>query len=176
MNGSGSVFSSMKHLSKVVWFEGMYLAPHHFQAQTQSFEDLIQFSTTNLWFEPYGLVGFELDADALRNGKVGLVHARGILSDGLAFHMPDSDPVPPPRYIAELFPPTMESTVVYLAVPSRRTDGPNILLDPQAEQDHVRFAAEVRSLHDDNTSRDDRSVQVARKNFAFLLDFEVRAG
>ncbi len=176
MNGSGSVFSSMKHLSKVVWFEGMYLAPHHFQAQTQSFEDLIQFSTTNLWFEPYGLVGFELDAEALRNGNVALVHARGIFSDGLAFHMPDSDPLPPSRYIADLFPPTLESTIVYLAVPSRRADGPNCMLESQGEQDHTRFVAEVRSLHDDNTGRDDRTVHLARKNMRFLLDFEDREG
>ncbi len=135
MNGSGPVFSSMKHLSKVVWFEGMYLAPHHFQAQTQSFEDLIQFSTTSLWFEPYGLVGIDLDAEALRNGNVALIHARGIFPDGLAFHMPDSDPLPPARYIADLFPPTVESTLVYLAVPSRQADGP--LLETEARQEMV---------------------------------------
>jgi type VI secretion system protein ImpJ len=174
MNGSGPVFSSMKHLSKVVWFEGMYLAPHHFQAQTQSFEDLIQFSTTSLWFEPYGLVGIDLDAEALRNGNVALIHARGIFPDGLAFHMPDSDPLPPARYIADLFPPTVESTLVYLAVPSRQADGPNCVMEPQADQDHLRFAAEARSLHDDNTGRDDRSVHLARKNIRFLLEMEAR--
>src|SRR5260370_18467998 len=166
----------MKHLSKVVWFEGMYLAPHLFQAQTQSFEDLIQFSTTSLWFQPYGLVGIELDSEALRNGNVALIHARGIFPDGLAFHMPDSDSLPQPRYIADLFPPTVESTIVYLAVPSRQADGPNCLMESQTEQDHLRFAAEVRSLHDDNTGRDDRSVHLARKNIRFLLDMEASEG
>src|SRR5260370_15737208 len=106
MNGSGSVFSSMKHLSKVVWFEGMYLAPHHFQAQTQSFEDLIQFSTTNLWFEPYDFVRLELDAAALPNANVPFAHARVIFSSCLALHQPNSDPPSPSRYIADLFPPT----------------------------------------------------------------------
>ncbi len=176
MNGSGPICSSMKHLSKVVWFEGMYLAPHHFQAQTQSFEDLIQFSSTSLWFEPYGLVGIDLDSEALRNGNVALIHGRGIFPDGLAFHMADSDPLPPSRYISDLFPPTVESALVYLAVPARRTDGPNCLMDSQAEQDHLRFAAEVRSLHDDNTGRDDRTVHVARKNIRFLLESEDREG
>ena len=166
----------MKHLSKVVWFEGMYLAPHHFQAQTQSFEDLIQLSTSNLWFEPYGLVGFQLDEEALRNGNVTLIHARGIFPDGLAFHMPDADRLPASRLIAEIFPPTLESTIVYLAVPTHREQGPNCLLDAQTEEDHIRFAAETRSLNDDNTGRDDRSVQVARKNIRFLLDFEDREG
>ena len=162
----------MKHLSKVVWFEGMYLAPHHFQAQTQSFEDLIQFSTSNLWFAPYGMVGFELDAEALRNGNVTLVHGRGILPDGLAFHMPDSDPLPPSRYIADIFPPTLESTTIYLALPSRRPDGPNCRMESQDDHDHLRFAAEVRNLHDDNTGRDDRPVHLGRKNFRFVLESE----
>lgn len=174
MSAPGPVFSYMKHLSKVVWFEGMYLAPHHFQAQTQSFEDLIHFSTSNLWFEPYGLVGFELDAEALRNGNVTLVHARGIFPDGLAFHMPDSDPLPPSRYIADLFPPTLESTTVYLALPSHRPDGPNCMLESQSGQNHLRFSAEVRNLHDDNTGRDDRPVHLGRKNVRFLLDTENR--
>src|ERR1700730_1189446 len=147
----------MKHLSKVVWFEGMYLAPHHFQAQTQSFEELIQFSTSNLWFEPWGLVGFELDAEALRNGKVALTHARGIFPDGLAFHMPDSDPLPPDRFIADVFPPTREATIVYLAVPPRRMAGPNCGLESQPGQDHLRFAAEERRLDDDNNGRDERT-------------------
>jgi type VI secretion system protein ImpJ len=176
MNCSGTVSLFMRHLSKVVWFEGMYLAPHHFQAQTQSFEDLIQFTTTSLWFEPYGLVGFELDAEGLRNGNVALVHARGLFPDGLAFHMPDSDPLPPSRFIADLFPPTIESTIVYLAVPSRQVEGPNCILEPHSDQDHLRFAAEVRSLHDDNTGRDDRQVRLARKNIRFLLDLEALEG
>ena len=176
MSARGPVFSYMKHLSKVVWFEGMYLGPHHFQAQTQSFEDLIQFSTSNLWFEPYGLAGIELDAEALRNGNVNLVHARGIFPDGLAFHMPDSDPLPPSRYIADLFPPTLESTTVYLALPSHRPDGPNCALESETGQNHVRFAAEVRSLHDDNTGRDDRPVHLGRKNIRFLLDTENQDG
>jgi len=49
-------------------------------------------------------------------------------------------------------------------------------MDSMAEQDHLRFAAEVRSLHDDNTGRDDRSVHLARKNIRFLLDLEAREG
>lgn len=162
----------MKHLSKVVWFEGMYLAPHHFQAQTQSFEHLIQFSTSNLWFEPYGLVGLDLDAEALRNGSVALSHARGIFPDGLSFHMPDSDPLPPSRYIADIFPPTRENAIVYLAVPPHRAAGPNCALESQPERDHLRYSAEVRNLHDEYTGRDDRPIHLARKNIRFVLDLE----
>ena len=115
----------MKHLSKVVWFEGMYLGPHHFQAQGRAFEDMVHFSASNLWFEPYGIIGQLLDSEALGNGTVALIHSRGIFPDGLAFHMPESDPLPAPREVGDLFPPTRESLLVMLAVPERLENGPN---------------------------------------------------
>ena len=61
----------MKNLSRVVWSEGMYLGPHHFQAQSRYFEDSVHSATTSLWFEPFGLSGYELDAEALRNWHPG---------------------------------------------------------------------------------------------------------
>ena len=96
----------MRLLSRVVWSEGMYLGPHHFQAQSRYFEDSIQFATSALWFASFGLVGVELDAEALHNGTVSLVHARGILPDGLPFNMPESDALPDARPVADNFPPS----------------------------------------------------------------------
>src|SRR6516225_8053612 len=104
----------MKLLSKVVWQEGMYLGPHHFQAQARYFEDSIHFGISSLWFEPYGFVGYKLSEDALRNGTVSLIHARGIFPDGLPFHMPESDPLPAPRAVAEYFPPTRDAVTLSL--------------------------------------------------------------
>ena len=91
----------MKSLSRIVWTEGMHLGPHHFQAQNRYFEDSIQFATSTLWFANYGLVGCELSAEALRNGSLSVSHARGIFPDGLVFEMPESDPLPEARQIAE---------------------------------------------------------------------------
>src|SRR5215813_13402708 len=115
----------MKSLSRIVWSEGMYLGPHHFQAQSRYFEDSIQFAAASLWYACFGIVGMELDAEALHNGTVKVVHARGILPDGLPFNMPESDPLPEPRAIAELFPPTRDSLDVLLAIPPRKPNGYN---------------------------------------------------
>jgi predicted component of type VI protein secretion system len=84
----------MKQLSRVVWNEGMHLAQHHFQAQSRYFEDTIQFALSSLFFAPYGLAGCELDAEAIRNDTISLVHARGVLPDGLPFDIPGSDAPP----------------------------------------------------------------------------------
>ena len=161
----------VKFLSRVVWSEGMYLGPHHFQAQSRYFEDSIQFATSSLWFEPFGLVGLEIDANALKNGTISIVNARGIFPDGLPFHMPECDPLPPVRNIAELFPPTRDTLTVLMAIAPRQPDGINCALS-DAEANGARFIAEARTLHDENTGRDEKPVQLGRKNIKLLLDTE----
>src|SRR5579862_1441903 len=115
----------MRSLSRIVWSEGMYLGPHHFQAQSRYFEDSTRFATSSLWFEPWGLVGTQLDAEALKNGTLSLVHARGIFPDGLVFQMPESDALPEARNIADLFPPARDAVTVQLVVAPRRPEGIN---------------------------------------------------
>jgi type VI secretion system protein ImpJ len=160
----------MKHLSKVVWHEGMYLGPHHFQVQSQSFEDLVHFSTSSLWFAPYGVISCKLDPEALQNGMLSLVHARGLFPDGLAFQMPDADAVPPVLNINDLFSATRESLIVQLAVPARRPEGPNCSLDSEPSPIELRFRAEMLTLPDENTGRDEKQIQVGRKNIRFVVD------
>jgi type VI secretion system protein ImpJ len=161
----------MKLLSRVVWSEGMYLGPHHFQVQSRYFEDSIQFAASSLWFACHGLAGVELDADALQNGTVSLLHARGILPDGLIFNMPESDPLPPARSIADLFPPTRDFLEILLAVPPRKPNGFNCSLEEPNGAD-PRYVAETRVLHDENTGAGERPIRLGRKNLRLLLDTE----
>src|SRR5438046_1300331 len=157
----------MKYLSRVVWSEGMYLGPHHFQVQGRYFEDSIRFATSSLWYQSYGLIGGQFDPQALRNGIVSLLHARGMFPDGLTFHMPESDPLPEARNIADLFPVKRDKVTILLAVPPRRPDGLNCLT-PETNGntqtgDAVRFSAEAHMLYDETTGRDEKPVQVGRK-------------
>jgi type VI secretion system protein ImpJ len=164
----------MKYLSRVVWSEGMYLGPHHFQAQNRYFEDSIRFAASSLWYEPWGLIGVQLDPEALKNATVSLVHARGIFPDGLAFHMPESDPLPEPRNIADLFPPTRDSIGVALAVAPRRPESSNTWLpeEQNTANGSLRYRAEVAMLYDETTGRDEKPVQVGRKNINLVVDTE----
>jgi type VI secretion system protein ImpJ len=164
----------MRFLSRVVWSEGMYLGPHVFQCQNRYFEDSLRFATSTLYYQPYGFLGCALDPDALRNGTVSLVHARGLFPDGLPFHMPECDPLPAPRPIADLFPPTRESLTVLLAVPGFSTNGVNCSVDDDLPQ--ARFVAETRSFQDENTGSDERQVRIGRKNIRLLLDTEPQDG
>ena len=175
----------MKLLSKVVWSDGMYLGPHHFQVQSRYFEDSIQFTTSALWFAAYGFAGVELDAEALYNGTASLIHARGIFPDGLAFNMPESDPLPAPRLVPDLFPPTRESITILLAIPRRKPNGANCTLGDSAPPGmerlsdgprDLRYVAESHVVHDENTGDDERSVSLGRKNLRLLADSEPADG
>lgn len=164
----------MTAFSRVVWQEGMHLAQHHFQLQSRYFEDSVAFALGQLFFRPYGLAGCELDAEALRNGTVSLVHARGVLPDGLAFHIPEADPPPPPRSIRELFSPTQDRHLVCLAIPPYRPGQANCAFDGAAPGSETRFVAETRAVADETTGLDEKPVLIGRKNLRLLLESEVQ--
>src|SRR5690242_637223 len=163
----------MKSLSRVVWWEGMYLGPHHFQAQSRYFEDSIRFCVSMLWSRAFGVASYALDTEALKNGTVNLLHASGILPDGLAFNMPDSDPLPEPRNFAKLFPPTRYTLTVLLAITARRPDGRNCALQEEDADESVRFVRQTTAIADETTGHDEKSVGLGRKNFRLVLDSEL---
>src|SRR5271165_865324 len=161
----------MKLLSKIVWAEGMYLAPHHFQAQSRYFEESMHFATASLWNDAYGFADRELNADALRNGTVALLHARGMFEDGLVFDMPECDPLPEPCKIDEKFPPTADHLTVALVVPRWIADGQNCDLE-NTPDGNTRYTRVVEVLHDENTGRDDKPVHLGRKNIRLAIEGE----
>ena len=164
----------MKLLSKIVWSEGMYLAPQHFQAQNRFFEDSLHFATSSLWNETYGFAACEVDPDALQNGILSLSHARGIFEDGLAFDMPECDPLPQSRSFAGLFLPTADHMTLALAVPRWIPEGKNCELE-LVPNDASRYACQVETLHDENTGRDEKQVPLGRKNLRLIVASEATA-
>jgi type VI secretion system protein ImpJ len=153
----------------VVWSEGMYLAPQHFQTQSRYLEDSLAFAVSSLWFRPYGLLSLSLDHEALQGGTAAIVHAKGVMPDGLAFHIPESDEPPPPRSITAAFSPTSDAHVLYLAIPERRDDLPNVADAPGA----ARFVSGTQMRSDETTGAEERVVSVGHKSLRLLLDHEL---
>jgi type VI secretion system protein ImpJ len=162
----------MKLFTKPVWAEGMYLGPHHFQAQSRYFEDSLNFITTSLWRDAYGFAGLQFDSDALRNGTLALTHARGLFQDGLAFELPGSDAAPAPRPFSALFSPVADHLTMHLAIPVNLQEGRNMSLDGDGSAS-VRFQSTEQTLPDENTGRDEKPIKVGRKNLKLLAEVEV---
>src|SRR2546429_8206337 len=169
-----SASAVMKPFTRVVWQEGMHLAQHHFQLQSRYFEESVGFALAQLFFRPYGLAGCDLDAEALRNGTVSVIHARGVFADGLAFHIPEADPPPPPRAIRELFSPTQDRHVVLLAIPPYRPGRANCALEPGARNGDLRFVGEARGVADETTGQGEKAGVLGRQNLRVLVDFALR--
>ena len=146
---------------RVVWYEGMALDPHHLQqgdrAQARALDARLRAVHPYGW----GFTDLSVDADRLAGGEVALTRARGVFPDGLPFDAPDTDPLPPPRALADVFPPTADRLVVSLAVPVERRAGANVRLQDDARAE-TRFVAETALVLDENTGADERPVEVAR--------------
>jgi type VI secretion system protein ImpJ len=155
----------------------MYLSPHHFQVQSRYFEDSNRFATSSLWVESFGLVGCDLDPEALRNGTVSVIHARGVFPDGLAFNMPECDPLPEARAnVGDTFPPNRDSMTVYLAITSRAINGLNCIEANGSMPADIRYVAETALRHDETTGLDEKPVRLGRKNVHILFDTESLEG
>jgi type VI secretion system protein ImpJ len=146
----------------------MYLAPQHFQAQNRYFEESFHFATASLWRDAYGLAACQLDADALRNGTVSLLHARGMFQDGLPFDIPECDPRTDPRNIVEQFLPATDSLTVALAIPRWREGQQNCDLDSFTAE-NARYLSTTEMVHDENTGLEPKPVQMGRKNIRLVV-------
>ena len=154
----------------------MHLAQHHFQVQSKYFESSIQFALSHLFFASHGLVEYELDVEALRNGTVSLIHARGVMPDGLTFHIPDSDPTPDPLDIGNLFSPVQDSHLVLLTIPVYQRQGPNYAAQNDGDGGSARYLTQTALVFDETTGRDEKPVSIGRKNFRLSLDHAVGDG
>jgi len=154
----------MKFLSRVVWSEGMHLGPHHFQAQSRYFEDTLWFLNSNLRPNPWGLIHYSLDSEAVKTGRAVLEFASGIMPDGLIFDTPDCDPPPPPVDLNSLFSPVDSEIVLHLSVPQRQDQG--LDCDLAGTTELTRYGKSTRVFRDDTTGLGEIEVSIGKKNLA----------
>ena len=112
----------MSIYNKVVWSEGLFLRPQHFQQQDRYFERYVETRCQALVPHSWGFTSLELEPDLLSIGKFGLRAATGVFPDGTPVRMPDDDALPAPIAIGS----QVRDQVVYLAVPLRRAGGVDV--------------------------------------------------
>ena len=86
----------MSSRNRVVWSEGLFLRPQHFQQQARYLERYVEGRARELRAHSWGFTELEIERDLLAIGKLGLRRAAGVFPDGTPFCMPDDDPLPPP--------------------------------------------------------------------------------
>ncbi|MGE5570101.1 MAG: type VI secretion system baseplate subunit TssK [Rhodospirillales bacterium] len=165
----------MRRLQPVVWAKGTFLTPQHLQIQDRFIESLLECSLTSLNFRAWGFSRLSLNQEALAAGTIAISAASGLFPDGLPFEIPESDPAPPPKPLAQYFEDAETTALdVYLAIPHYRERGLNVSVARQNAD--TRYLAEVAVVRDENSGTSERPIQVAQKNFRLLMENESRQG
>ncbi|HAO33115.1 MAG TPA: type VI secretion system baseplate subunit TssK [Candidatus Competibacter sp.] len=157
----------MSWYSKVVWSEGMFLRPQHFQQQDRYLEGLVRLSRGHLRPYDWGVVELALDREALALGKIALTSAKGLLPDGTPFSIPDRDPPPAPLAIDA----SVRDSRVMLALPLRRTGMADVERGEQTDT-AARYRAVAREVRDNNvdTANTSAFVEIGEPRLRLLLD------
>ncbi|HXB72181.1 MAG TPA: type VI secretion system baseplate subunit TssK [Candidatus Acidoferrales bacterium] len=164
----------MRQLEPVIWTRGTFLNPQHLQMQDRFLENSLQFHLQALHFRAWGFHDLQIDQAQLGAGTVAVAQASGIMTDGLLFDIPKSDPAPPARPLAPHFEPDQSTLDIFLAIPHYREGGFNIAT--KGRDADTRYRAEVEMMRDENTGQSEKPVLIARKNFRLLVEGENREG
>lgn len=162
----------MTLVNKVVWSEGMFLRPQHFQQQDRYFENLIGKCASALRPHAWGVKELTIDQDLLETGKFALTRCSGVMPDGTHFDLPGEADAPMTRDLSE----EVENAIVYLALPVRDAQGLDIALNGSGEG-HRRYASTESEVNDSSGIADHPAqLQVGRLAFQLLLEGEEREG
>lgn len=154
--------------NRVVWSEGIFLSPHHFQQQERYFENTLNQRVTMTGPFQWGFRRLVLESDALLMGQVSVSEARGILADGTVFNLPQNDPVPAVLDLSEQK--QLAGKRIFLAVPSVQNNKAvvNKRLDSQDSFRYNRFDIELMDYNEGDRSAE--SLELASLNFKLVLE------
>ncbi|WP_293268912.1 type VI secretion system baseplate subunit TssK [Neptunomonas sp.] len=136
----------MSQSARVIWSEGMFLRPHHYQQYTRFVENLIEERCTHLRPFSWGVVDFQIDQKLLGLGKVSISQARGVFQDGTPFSIPSNDEPP----LAIDIPEDIKDCVVYLCIPLQRSGTADI--DNESDPDSLARYSPIEIETQDNCS------------------------
>lgn len=124
----------------VVWSEGMFIAPQHFQHLDLTVQHYVnEVAQLDLSFGDYGLSHLDINSDRLKIGKFAVRDAAGVFPDRLFFRLVNELVVEVPDGIVD--------ETVYLAVPLAITGAAQFGEDGDKVR-MIKTRAELRDLND----------------------------
>ena len=150
--------------SKVLWGEGLFLRPQHFQQQDQYHEARLHHTAQTLHPYLWGVRHIKWDLDALRADKLRLLSLQARFRDGELADAPHSEPLPPAVDLSAL-PVTLQEVTFSVALPSLAQDGGNVA-------SNARFHQTQSSTPDLYTQAAAADVTYLKKSVRLLSDQE----
>jgi type VI secretion system protein ImpJ len=157
--------------NKIVWGEGMFLQPQHFQQFDRYVERLVRGVVTNLRPYPWGVIDLQINRELMTTGKFAVTACQGVMPDGTPFSIPGDVDHPPPLELNE----TTRNVVVYLALPVRHPGAVEVAVNG-AESGARYVAAEFEATDTNADSASVALLSVGKLRLRYMLENEDRAG
>lgn len=155
----------MSWRSKVVWSQGMFLQPQHFQQEARHVEHLVDQRVRATGPHAWGFSELLLDEGLLALGRVGIVRAAGVLPDGTPFDIPTLDASPVPLEV----PADIRGDLVCLALPLARAGVTEVDFGDAGPGDPRRLRAVDEAPRDHTNAADEpEPIQTGALNLALL--------
>ncbi|MYM93096.1 type VI secretion system baseplate subunit TssK [Duganella vulcania] len=155
--------------SKVLWGEGFFLRPQHFQQQDRYHEARLQQTAQALHPYLWGVRKLEWDLEALKTDRLRLVSLSAIFHDGEIVDAPASDPLPVAIDLSTL-PPALQELTFYAALPTMSQGGGNAATADQPNG--ARYCQTSRETADLYTQAVDTDVCYLKKSARLVSDQE----
>lgn len=163
----------MKTMQKLLWGEGLFLKPQHFQAQDLYHEQRLAGALRNVHPYLWGIGSLALDRDALDSGLLRFSVLQVMWPDGESFDAPYVDSLPNARNLADVDVPA-EGLVFHLALPLLREDGGNYAAKQEGGALATRYTQGSEMAQDLYTRAVASELTVLRKAPRLLADHEPR--
>lgn len=158
--------------NKVLWSEGLFLQPHHFQQHDRYLERLVAGRSGVGVPHAWGLRRLCIDQALLALGKFALSEVAGILPDGTPFDAPANDPLPLPLDFDE----KAQAQMLYLALPLRRP-GESESGRRGDSGDFLRYRSQELDVRDNTLGADTQAlVEIGRLDLRLLPAAAPREG
>lgn len=157
--------------NRVIWSEGLFLRPQHFQQMERSLESLVQARTAGCLAHAWGFSKLVIDDEALKIGRVSIREADGLMPDGTPFSIPRDYPAPPPLEV----PSDLKDALVYLALPVWRSGMPEFSVDEGQHATLARYVGADMEVPDAVLgSQEAADMRLGRLNLRYLVDGDPR--
>lgn len=153
----------MENTHKVVWSEGMFIRPQHFQQQDHYVQSVLSAHQRAHQSYGWGMIEFALDENLLNIGKISINKANGIFQDGTIFNVPTIDTAPLMLNID----PSVRHEIVYLGVSLKRPGVQEVTL--QENNLAMRYRAVECEVMDDTLPHQSANILVAKLQLQLLL-------
>ncbi|MVW70261.1 type VI secretion system baseplate subunit TssK [Bordetella sp. 15P40C-2] len=159
----------MAEKNKVIWSEGMFLRPQHFQQFERYIENTLAQRTAALHGFYWGFSHLAFDREALAIGKLVVTEAQGVLPDGTTFGFAHPDDAPGALEV----PATAQDVRVMLALPRVRPGATEVQYEDEPDS-LARYLVRETEVEDSGAiGMEPALLQVGRLRLRLMLETDM---